>query len=184
MMLLGTLSKLQLADDISDRRASCPNTDTEEQTHTRQHHPPLRATKSLNSSPTVRFKLGIPLGSLTAQLASKSFWNTDMLKTSMEQIAQCAVQEVSCLGSSLESLHNSDEEYSDRELIQVSEEESVLDLNESTCALEGVAPEDRELKNPYTVFLDRKSKGYQTPPYLSPGITRRVLSSCINIRDS
>ncbi len=33
---------------------------------------------------------GTPLGSLVAQLASKSFWNTDMLNESLKQIAHCA----------------------------------------------------------------------------------------------
>lgn len=171
------MSKLQSLDDLSDRRGSCPTTDPQEQVRTRQQHLALRATKSLNSSPTVKFKLGIPLGSLTAQLASKGFWNTDMLKSSMEQIAQCAVQEVSCLGSSLESLQDEELEFSDRELIQVSEEES---MGEHRMEIE----QDRELKNPYTSCIEQKCKGYDTPPYLSPGITRRVLSSCINTRDS
>ena len=45
---------------------------------------------------TCHSKYGIPLGSLTAKLASKSFWSQDMLQQSMEEIAQCAAKEVSC----------------------------------------------------------------------------------------
>lgn len=178
LLTLYSLDILLKLDDI--RRASCPATDSGEPSLTHQHHCPLRVTRSLNSSPTVKFKMGIPLGSLTAQLASKSFWNKDMLKRSMEQISQCAAQEleVPCF-SSLESFHDSEDEmeYSDRDLIQVSEEECIMD-----SAQDRVEPEQvRELKNPYTVFSERQYKRCETPPYLSPGITRRVF---INITES
>ena len=46
---------------------------------------------------------GIPLGTLTAREASKSFWNTDMLKHRLEIIAECAAMETS-------SVHDDDEE--------------------------------------------------------------------------
>lgn len=157
---------MQALDDFLDRRASCPG--AREQSG--NSHIPLRATKSLNNSP----RLGIPLGTMTAQMASKSFWNPDMLKRNMEQIAQTAVREASCLGSSLESLHDSEGDFSDREIIQVSEEEIVCEQTRLVVVETSTPAEDRELRNPYTVFLQRKCKGTETPPYLSPGITRRV----------
>lgn len=45
---------------------------------------------------------GIPLGTLTAREAAKSFWNTDMLKHRLEKIAECAAMETS-------SLHDDDD---------------------------------------------------------------------------
>ena len=38
---------------------------------------------------------GIPLGTLTAREAAKSFWNTDMLKHRLEKIVECAALEAS-----------------------------------------------------------------------------------------
>lgn len=160
-----TRFNLKLPDDFLDR--SFPETESEGQSNPRC--PPLRATKSLNSSPTVKFKHGIPLGSLTAQLASKCFWNQDMLKKSMEQIAQCAVQEVSCIGSSVESLQDSEEWFSDADVIQISGEENNAESPEARIQPEQV----RELRNPFTILSERKRTGFETPPYLSPGITRR-----------
>ena len=97
-----------------------------------------------------------------------------MLKSSMEKIAQCAAQEVSGLGSSLESLY-SEGEASDSELIQVSEEESELECEEADSN-----SDDRELRNPYTIFLERKRQGCKTPPYLSPGVSKRIAKTCVN----
>lgn len=174
---------LILQDSLLVRRATLPNTETEE----RENQTPLRQTRSLNSSPKSTFREGIPLGSLTARLASKSFWNSEMLKTSMEQISQCAIQEVSCLGSSVESFKDSEDEDYDRDLIRVSEDEHETSLEESGAGSNSDGPEDdhglvleqlRELRNPLFRLPPRGSSGmggYRTPPYLSPGITRRVL---------
>ena len=140
-------------------------------------HPKPRKHR-LHSTPN--FYDGIPLGTQTAQLASKCFWNKQMLQTSMEKIAQCAAKESSSLGSSLESL----EDVFDENLLQVSGESS----DESSCSPpqqvkvqwnkeEGLRnrvlkhPLERNISIPLTT--SRRS-GENTPPYLSPGITRRT----------
>ena len=56
---------------------------------------------------------GIPLGTLTAQEAAKSFWNTDMLKQRLEKIVECAALETSSLDdddNELEQCSNTDSE--------------------------------------------------------------------------
>ena len=155
-----------------DRCVSCPITDDEE--GKKHHHAPLRYTRSLNSSPRPNLRDGIPLGSLTARVASRSFWNPDMLKRSMDEIVQCAAKEVSCLGSSVESLHNSEGEFSDQD-IQISEEEERAGLSTTKFTI-GDQHEDRELRNPL-VKSSSGCRGYATPPYLSPGVTRRLQES-------
>ena len=52
---------------------------------------------------------GIPLGTLTAREAAKSFWNTDMLKHRLEKIAECAALEISCLHDDDNELESSTE---------------------------------------------------------------------------
>ena len=107
-----------------------------------------------------------------------------MLKRSMDEIAQCAAKEVSCLGSSLESLHDSEEDFSDQDIQISSEEEHEKKTAPNFCIggdedLDQDATLKRELKNPLSVFLRSRSdcKGNMTPPYLSPGITRRLQPS-------
>ena len=91
----------------------------------------------------------------------------------MDEIAQCAVKEASCLGSSLESLHDSEEEFSDHD-IQISEEEREHPQAKRDCLEHN--KEVRELRNPLSTFMKSSSEctGNRTPPYLSPGITRRL----------
>lgn len=162
---------------IENRRASNPATENKENT---SHHAPLRYTKSLNSSPNLEFKHGIPLGSLTAKLASKSFWGQDMLQQSMEKIAECAAKEVSCLGSSVESLSNSDEQFSDLDDDIITEKRvtAEIELESSGTAGEEEEERPRELRNPLSKLSTHSCKsdcdGIHTPPYLSPGITRRI----------
>ena len=54
--------------------------------------------------------IGLRLGSKTAQLAAKSFWNMDMYNDSLQKIAEYAAIESSSLGSSIESLSDENEE--------------------------------------------------------------------------
>ncbi len=100
-----------------------------------------------------------------------------MLKRSMDEIAQCAAKEVSCLGSSLESLHDSEGEIYDQDY-RVSEEEYETGIE--------FQPEVRELRNPLSTFLKSHAEctGYMTPPYLSPGITRRLRTITIDEAES
>ena len=94
-----------------------------------------------------------------------------MLMKSIEQIAQCAAQEVSCPGSSIESLQDSEEEQDfGQDTIQVSMEN--LDTEDDTAEPDRSSMEDRELRHPLSSNI--KYNGRRTPPYLSPGLTRRV----------
>ena len=92
-----------------------------------------------------------------------------MLQKSMEEIAECVVHEVSCLGSSVESLTS--EDYSDRDITVSSEE-----IPDSTGQAEDTKESARELRNPLSVLQKNQhyDEGYRTPPYLSPGVTRKV----------
>ena len=67
---------------------------------------------------------GIPLGTLTAREAAKSFWNTDMLKCRLEKIAECAALETS-------SLH-----HDDSELESSTEGEHIVLTKDSSAKLE------------------------------------------------
>ena len=121
-------------------------------------------TQSLNNSPKILCKSGIPLGSLTAQLASKSFWNEGMLKSSLEKIAYTAAQESPYSASSLDSLQESETEVEQCFEREISEESVHTKENN----------EDRELRHPFSKIRKWHTGGCQTPPFLSPGITRRV----------
>lgn len=119
---------------------------------------------------------GIPLGSLTAQEAAKSFWNMDMLHQRLQKITECAAQETSSLGSSLESFD-----------LQLPEDEPIImKLDDSTVPRS--APSSPRL-NPQVTYTRSHSAGHrlvsnllttrpkpsvETPPYLSPGATRRA----------
>lgn len=133
-------------------------------------------SKSVDSSPSMNFKHGIPLGSLTAKLASKSFWSTEMLQKTLEEVTRCAAQEVNIsLCSSMESLNDSEGQFSDIDINRISElsEEVSTDLENMET---GEATElQRELRNPLSVLHSYNCRGVQTPPYLSPGITRKLL---------
>ena len=52
-----------------------------------------------NSERSRRFSSPIPLGSLTAQVASKSFWTRDMFNESLKQIAHIVAKESSLQNS-------------------------------------------------------------------------------------
>lgn len=207
-----------------DRRVSCPITEQEN-----EESPRLQRTQRLNSTPT--FNSGIPLGSLTAQLASKSFWSPEMLMKSMEEIAQCAAQESSSLGSSLESVQSSDDNLFEGDTVQVSDKESEEGSSSSSAPLlqqhtfvlteekskteekrelrktkekrefrkteekrafrmtkENNAFRKRELKHPLEKTRSSDSSdptarrsGISTPPYLSPGVTRRVQLNIVHV---
>lgn len=180
-----------------ERRVSCPIKEQENGD---------RPLSRQNSTP--HFDRGIPLGTLTAQLASRGFWSSEMLMKSMEEIAQCAARESPSLGSSLESLQSSQDNLFDQDTVQVSEPEentsSEPDENTSSAPEENTSsvPEEktssapllqqhvfvpnmknggsamRELRHP--LALSRTSNhtaeqsGIRTPPYLSPGITRKL----------
>lgn len=100
----------------------------------------------------------------------------------MEKIAECAAKEVSCLGSSVESLSNS-EEFSDIDEDIIAEVDPIA--TEMELESSGTAGEEedryrqiRELRNPLSKLFTHSCKsgcnGIHTPPYLSPGITRRI----------
>ena len=48
---------------------------------------PIPQRKRIKSCPNIRLQQGIRLGTTTAQLASKSFWNMEMLQETLRQIA-------------------------------------------------------------------------------------------------
>ncbi len=160
-----------------DRRTSCPNTEVGDLVCKPRK-------KRLNSTPN--FQIGIPLGSQTAQLASKSFWNTQMLQTSMEKIAQCAARESSS-SSSLESIESIEDEAFDENNIKCYEDTPNYSRSLSTPLLQQFKfkvetednigsrvprhPCEHEKSTPLT--CSRRS-GENTPPYLSPGLTKRL----------
>ena len=120
-----------------------------------------------------------------------------MLQKSMDEIAECAAQEVSCLGSSMGSLTNSEDQFSERDITVSGEDEDLKnEFEESTAATVTNSQEElemetdesndtaseksrsRELRDPSSkMSLYPRNEGIRTPPYLSPGITRRVLSN-------
>lgn len=106
-----------------------------------------------------------------------------MLQKNMEEIAVCAAQEVSCLGSSIESL---EEQFSDMDEDVSHSSEDLMDIERTTAEEEEREEEeeeeqpkhDREMRNPlsWQSMQSHKSDcdGFRTPPYLSPGVTRRI----------
>ncbi len=160
-----------------DRRTSFPNTEVGDSVGKPRQ-------KRLNSMPN--FQIGIPLGSQTAQLASKSFWNPQMLQTSMEKIAQCAARESSSLGSSLESIDSIEDEEFDENVVQVSDDSSddgstsFKTLNLKQFKFTVVIEENirnRVLRHPHEKMRYTSSStrsGENTPPYVSPGLTKRL----------
>ena len=108
-----------------------------------------------------------------------------MLQQSMEEIAQCAAKEVSCLGSSVESLSNSEDQFSEIDN-DIHEEDDTIKFKtgqESSSATEeeqenAETERTRELRHPLSKLITHGHKshsdGLHTPPYLSPGITRRI----------
>ena len=97
---------------------------------------------------------GIRLGTLTAQIASKSFWNKDMLNEALKQINKTVLAESSRSGS--------DNERDDE------------DGNFYTSRTKPITEGAREWKSPCSSVNDDYRCGYLTPPYLSPGITRKL----------
>lgn len=107
-----------------------------------------------------------------------------MLQKSMKEIAECAAQEVSCLGSSVESL---EEQFSDMDedlsSHSVEEEGTTVTTPQEEEEEEGMEEDQlkqvREMRNPTLARQSLRShksnsEGFCTPPYLSPGITRRI----------
>ena len=95
-----------------------------------------------------------------------------MLQQSMDNIAQCAAKEVS-------SLSNSEEQLSDHDII-TKEILTEMEQEDSGSQEEEEGPEEtRELRHPLSSKLithsdESECDGVRTPPYLSPGVTRRV----------
>lgn len=122
---------------------------------------------------------GIPLGTLTAQLASKSFWTEHMLDESLKQISHCVLTTQQNHPETTTKLHESlAESPMEQVLLQLhsknpnNERGLVHSQNYSLKASE--EQEARELRIPPSLLdRDANADGYQTPPYLSPGITRR-----------
>ena len=169
-----------LALMYSERFQSGRNSDPITKTLRRENMEAQRS-KSVDCSPSMDFKHGIPLGSLTAKLASKSFWSTEMLQKTLEEVTRCAAQEVNTsLCSSIESLNDSEREFSDMDINRISELSEVstdhenMETEEVTIEQQQQQQQQRELRNPLSVFY-RDCRGCQTPPYLSPGTTRKLL---------
>lgn len=97
--------------------------------------------------------LGIPLGTLTAQIASKSFWTREMLDEALERISQASLKE------------SSDTSGSDYQ-----KDGDFCNSKDNVGPQEG----DREWRSPRSSVHEYASNGYYTPPYLSPGITRKL----------
>lgn len=100
---------------------------------------------------------GIPLGTVTAQIASKSFWTKDQLDESLRQMTHSMLIELS---NSSQLNHWKDQ--------------LAIHLEENP------GPEsDREWATPPRSSIDghKRVNGYYTPPYLSPGITRKLKPS-------
>lgn len=112
--------------------------------------------RSISLTQPSPFKPGIPLGTITAQLASKSFWTGSMLEERLKQIAHTALQET----------HS----------ISIAEvQEKAENSNENTKKAQKVDyREERELRTPSCSSQGEPTHGYRTPPFLSPGATRRI----------
>lgn len=102
---------------------------------------------------------GVRLGSVTAQLASKSFWNDDMLRERVKQIAHALLQEKSAQNPQADSY----DEVNQRRQKDVAQRE-------------GDHFRERELRSPCVCLGESgvPRHGYRTPPYLSPGATQRI----------
>jgi len=107
-----------------------------------------------------------------------------MLQTSMEKIAQCAARESSSLGSSLESLESLEDEMFDEDAVKVSDDSSDDGISLETHHLQqfkftAVGEENirnRVLRHPHEKmrYAASSRSGENTPPYLSPGLTKRL----------
>ncbi len=110
-----------------------------------------------------------------------------MLQTSMEKIAQCAARESSSLGSSLESIESLNEEVFDENVVQVSDDSSDDGKNVNAPPLKQLQFLDerkeklrnRSFRHPLentkcTALTSSRRSGESTPPYLSPGLTKRL----------
>lgn len=100
---------------------------------------------------------GIRLGTLTAQIASKSFWTREMLLEALKQMGQASMKELN------EPSHKNNEQS--------------LTVSDFFYSEENIEPAEgeREWRSPRSSFdVHENSNGYFTPPYLSPGITRKL----------
>lgn len=138
---------------------------------------PLKKTQSLDHySPRSERLHGIPLGTPAAQAAAKSFWNMDMLKQSLEKMAQYATEEGTPLGS-MESF-----EVKSQDSGMAQEGGGVLRLAlPSQLTLESHSapnsPKERFTPRIKSPLLPKTVGGRvrpKTPPYMSPGMTRRI----------
>jgi methionyl-tRNA formyltransferase len=103
---------------------------------------------------------GIPLGSLTAQIASKSFWTKDMLNEALKQINKTVLSESSKI------LGSDNEKEEKQAIIHHAYKEDVNSEDR-----------DREWRTPSSSVDGYRIEGtgYRTPAYLSPGITRKLV---------
>lgn len=114
-------------------------------------------------------RAGIPLGSITAQLASKSFWREDMLSECLKQIAHCVAKESAANG----------EDSRNKSLKQLQQIQHIYKREHST----ETAEEDESMHSSVSAdSILSDAEGYKTPPYLSPGAGRRATQ--LTIRNS
>ena len=123
---------------------------------------------------------GIPLGSLTAQEAAKSFWNMDMLHQRLQKITECAAQETSSLGSSLESFDLQSPEDTGNEPLSMKLEDET-NIPRSAPSSPRLSPQvtytrshSAEQRLTSNLLNTRPRPAVLTPPFLSPGATRRL----------
>ena len=156
-------------------------------------NPPKKTTRS--ASVGCISPLGIPLGTLTAQIASKSFWNQDMFNDALKHMSHTTllhpVSEKS--GSTPGRKDNQEDLDTDNEGNCEAEESSESEEEEE----EEEEEEDKSEHSHPVLLHERKDlnkanerewrvpcsrprshwHGDRTPPYLSPGITRRFRHS-------
>lgn len=97
---------------------------------------------------------GIPLGTITARIASKSFWTGEMLDEALRQISHSTLKE--------------------EEPTKTSEKEEEGDVFR-TVGDQLEMERGREWRSPWSSTDNcSKDNGYHTPPYLSPGVTKKL----------
>lgn len=105
-------------------------------------------SKSLNlPMPTVT--TGIPLGTLTAKLASKSFWTGEMLDETLRQVSHTVLKEVNIMDLDCGLAGN-----------EIPKEKNERNYDQKTPCV--------------SLSEDGCPNGFRTPPYLSPNITRKL----------
>ena len=134
----------------------------------------LPKSKSWSNSP--RLSHGIPLGSLMAQEAAKSFWTTDMLQERIQKITEYAALETSSLGSSIDdSLSMTMEDLEEVDIPTSNTTATDLVVRSTPATPRQHSP--AVLRSQSALLTGSKSCGRhvtRTQPFLSPRITARL----------